>query len=178
MSQKGREELQQKREEEKKKLEEEQRRQHQLREEQRLLEEREMRRAEEERQKLEQKRRDEETAAALAAAAIIQPTPFELSSSAAQTDGRHGQKHLPPVNDNLPSVVQPPLITPGMSPVVDRSNKPTHLIQQEPYPNTQLYPQAQPDQYDVPPSQPIVDRSTKPTSHDPTISDVFLRGIG
>ena len=83
---------------------------------------------------------------------------------------------MPPVNNSLPSVVQPTLITPGMSPVVDRSNKPAHLIQQEPYPNTQLYPQQ--DRQDVPPSQPIVDRSTKPVLHDPAISDVFLHGIG
>ena len=140
-----------------------------------------MKRAEEERQRLEQKRRDEEIAAAMATAAITQPPPYELSSSAAVADGHHGQSHhglthLPTVNDNLSAVAQPTLITPGMSPVVDRSSKPAHLIQQEPYPNTQLYPQQ--DKQDVPPSQPIVDRSTKPVSHDPANSDVFLHGIG
>ena len=152
-----------------------------------MLEERQ-KKVEEERQKLEQKRRDEIAAAAAAASYNI-PT---ASIMPLQTDGHHPQQ---------PLITQPPpmdhVIIPGVSPVVDRSNKPVHLMQQElpppypetqqPYPETQQpYPQTQQPhpqtqqphpqaQFSSQGPQPVVDRSTKPSS---AISDVYLSGIG
>jgi len=161
------------------------RRQYQLREQQRLLEEQQMKKAEEERQKLKQNKRDEEAAAAAAAAIVITAqhnAPAEVSSSVTsslQTDGHRTQQQLPAVT-SMPPVAQPYIAPPsghvipsggGVSPVVDRSSKPAHLIQQEAYPP--VYKSAQ----EIPP-QPIVDRSTKPTSHHLNIADVYLRGIG
>lgn len=135
-----------------------------------------MKKAEEERQKLEQKQRDE-VAAAAAIITAQRNTPAEVSSL--QTDGHRSQQQLPAVN-NMPSVAQPYIAPPsdhvippggGVSPVVDRSNKPAHLIQQESYPPVHKSVQ------EITP-QPIVDRSTKPTLHHLNIADVYLRGIG
>lgn len=90
------------------------------------------------------------------------------------TDGHRTQQQFPSVNNTPPS--DHVIIPGGVSPVVDRSNKPVHLIQQEPHPQTQ-YPEARTIQHEVSP-QPIVDRSTKPSSHHIAISDAFLSGIG
>lgn len=148
-----------------------------------MLEERQ-KKAEEERHKLEQKRQDE-IAAAVAAASHNMPT---ASITPLQKDGHHPQQPLiaqPPPKDHM-------IIPGGVSPVVNRSNKPAHLMQQElppPYPQTwqphpqnqqphpqtwQPHPQAQPRSQDIR-AQPVVDRSTKPSS---AISDVYLSGIG
>ena len=128
--------------------------------------------AEEERQKLEQKRKDEVMATSITAHYNIPSEPSSFVPSF-QTDGHHPQQQLPAVS-NVPTMVHQP-ITEGVSPMVDRSNKPVHLMQ--PYSLSEPSPLAQPTSQDIP-AHPIVDRSTKPSSQHDSISDVYLSGIG
>ena len=134
----------------------------------------EQQKAEEERQKLEQKRQDE-VIATTAITTTNYNNPSEPLSfvSPLQTDGNCPQEQLPAVS-NIPSMVHQPL-TEGVSPLIDRSNKPVHLMQ--PYSLTEPSPQAQPTLQDIP-AHPIVDRSTKPSSQHDSISDAYLSGIG
>ena len=93
---------------------------------------------------------------------MIPPESMSTSHMIPPPGGVSSYHVMPPENFANAHMIPPG----GVSPVVDRSNKPTHLIQQETHPQDHT-------------THPIVDRSTKPktASHDP-MADMFLKGIG
>jgi len=98
----------------------------------------------------------------VATAHMIPPESMSTSHMIPPPGGVSSYHVIPPENFSNAHVMPPG----GVSPVVDRSNKPTHLIQQETHSQDHT-------------AHPIVDRSTKPktASHDP-VADMFLKGIG